>query len=113
MSDIVSSLFGQCATCKQYVKMLTVRNAVSAHKNFDDEDCKGFRHRPRRTMYRLETLEEALAMAKVIAEDDDTCLQNGNEHKKICGNGKACAKERRRRAKALAQYFLHIHNPAE
>lgn len=109
-------LMGLCYGCKQHVEIVDPDGdcVLSKHTNQAGELCRRSGYDANEIAYRIDTSEQALSLARVIADDTSVCLgdlYDGTCHTIACGDGRDCAEERNRRAKALAHYLVNVLSP--
>ncbi len=113
---ITATRVGECSSCHQLVFMVVgvYGYGILVHNNQHDVRCNGSGMSPRNTLYLIESHEQALNMAELIARDTDVCLDlwmssTPSNHSMACGDGRRCQAERARRSQALAQYVLQTY----
>lgn len=104
-------VLGWCARCKQWVEGIDSEFAwgLPDHTNRAGERCLSSGYSASEIKYRIDSLEQAQLLARIILDDTSVCLEtfyDGTCHTPACGDGRNCEEERNRRAKALAQYLV-------
>jgi hypothetical protein len=91
----------QCHVCEEFVLLPPDhQGAVPSHDN-----CSGARYSYIEKKYEVASPEQSLALAKLLVEDDGKCLRGGG-HSLACADGQECTDERRRLARALAEFVI-------
>lgn len=81
-------------------------SSLPKHKGLDGKQCPNSGYSYSALKYRIETPDEAAAVAQFFIEDHGRCLKSGGMHSLACGDGDACESTRLHWAKALAAYVL-------
>jgi hypothetical protein len=95
-----------CDLCNQDVEGGAEYHGLPQHNDATGEMCPNSGYSPAGVSYRVDSVEQALALAEAIIADTTVCLSGRGFHTIGCGDGRECAEERLLWAKALANFIL-------